>query len=108
MSQEGPPEQPSLPWRVASSFTMGFIGIISRVAMKVGNRSEMHGLDEFLELLDGREDPQKRERGLITSTVLLLKQSDLELTLEYSLKSYQRVRMYPIELLIGVGWIRKS
>lgn len=108
MSQEPPPEQPSLPWRVASSFTMGFIGIISRVAMKAGNRSEMHGLDDFLELLDGREDPQRRERGLLTGTVLLLNQSDLELTIEYSLKSYQRVRMYPIELLVRVGWARKS
>ncbi|MCJ1354449.1 MAG: hypothetical protein MMC33_004438 [Icmadophila ericetorum] len=66
MSADGHPEQPSLPWRMASSFTMGFIGIICRVAMKAGNHSEMHGLDEFLELLDKREDPKKRERGLIT------------------------------------------
>lgn len=30
------------------------------------NRTEVHGLDKFLEMLDRRKDPEGRERGLIT------------------------------------------
>ena len=67
--------------------------------MKAGNHSEMHGLDEFLELLDKREDPKKRERGLITGMCLRVKYLDRGLTVVQSLKSYQCVRTYPIELL---------
>lgn len=60
------PDQPSLPWRVGSSLTMGLGGALSRVIMFGANSTEVHGLDRFLDLLDRRRDVTKRERGLIT------------------------------------------
>lgn len=45
---------------------MGITGAISRTFLLVGNRLEVEGLDDFLELLDKRKDVDGRERGLIT------------------------------------------
>ncbi|KAI9799038.1 MAG: hypothetical protein M1833_004232 [Piccolia ochrophora] len=61
-----PPAHPSLPWRIASSATMGVSGAIARAFLFGANRTEVDGLDRFLEILDEREDVAGRERGLIT------------------------------------------
>ncbi|KAA6411326.1 MAG: Glycerol-3-phosphate (1)-acyltransferase [Lasallia pustulata] len=45
---------------------MGLVGSISRIFMFGANRTEVHGLDQFLELLDERRDIDGRERGLLT------------------------------------------
>ena len=58
--------QPSLSWRIGSSITMGVIGVLSRLFMFGANKTEVHGLESFLELLDEREDINSRKRGLIT------------------------------------------
>lgn len=61
-----PPQQPSLPWRIGAAMVMGFVGSTSRLFMFGANKTEVHGLDKFLETLDRRKDPERRERGLIT------------------------------------------
>lgn len=67
MSSRSPlPTEPSLPWRVTSTATLGAVAAICRVAMFGGNTTKVHGLDRFLGLLDSRKDVEKRERGLIT------------------------------------------
>lgn len=66
MLQPDSPPQPSLPWRVGSATVMGLVGSISRIFMFGANRTEVHGLDQFLELLDERRDIDGRERGLLT------------------------------------------
>lgn len=58
--------QPSLSWRIASSITMGTVGVLSRLFLFGANRTEVHGLEKFLVLLDEREDIESRKRGLIT------------------------------------------
>lgn len=58
--------QPSLSWRIRSSITMGAIGVLSRLFMFGANKTEVYGLQKFLELLDEREDIKCRRRGLIT------------------------------------------
>ena len=68
-----PLEQPSLPWRVGSSLVMGFIGSIFRVALFGANRTKVHGLEGFLELLDERRNIEGRERGLLTGKLLSTK-----------------------------------
>ena len=66
MSRESSPHQPSLPWRTGSSLIMGFSGAISRIFIFGANRTDIHGLDSFLGLLDERRDISERQRGLIT------------------------------------------
>jgi len=48
---------------------MGLTGSISRGFLYGLNRTEVVGLDRFLETLDRRRDVEGRERGLITGTV---------------------------------------
>lgn len=69
MTVQTPPAQPSLSWRLSSSAVMGFVGGLSRTAMFVGNKVEVHGLDRFRALVDEREDPRNRRRGLITGNM---------------------------------------
>lgn len=57
---------PSWPWRAASSFTVGTVGMLCRSFLYGLSNTEVHGLDAFLELLDERADIPGRERGLIT------------------------------------------
>jgi hypothetical protein len=45
---------------------MGLTGSLSRGFLYGLNRIEVVGLDRFLETLDGREDVDGRERGLVT------------------------------------------
>jgi monolysocardiolipin acyltransferase len=68
MRPEDQPEAPSGPWRAASIFTMGAVGLLCKGFLNGLSKVETHGMDEFLKLLDQREDPAKRERGLITGT----------------------------------------
>ncbi|ORY69906.1 uncharacterized protein BCR38DRAFT_454809 [Pseudomassariella vexata] len=58
--------QPRLPWRATSSFVMGVTGMLSRGFLYGLNTVEVTGLQRFLDILDKRKDPEKRERGLIT------------------------------------------
>lgn len=76
---------PSLPWRAASKgksngsieswlsrlthyiATIAAIGLACKGFLKVGTKStETHGLDNFVKLLDERQDISQRERGLLT------------------------------------------
>lgn len=66
------PAQPSRGFHLASSFTLGIVGAVCRAAMFGGQKTEVHGLQEFLGLLDRRRDVEGRERGLITGMCVLL------------------------------------
>ena len=48
---------------------MGLTGSIFRVMLLNANRTEVHGLDQFLGLLDKRHDIKARERGLVTGKI---------------------------------------
>lgn len=61
------PEAPSAPWRAASVFTMGAVGLLCKGFLGL-NKIETHGMERFLQLLDERREPRDRERGLITGT----------------------------------------
>lgn len=45
---------------------MGAVGLLCRGFLFGLSKTEVHGLDRFLELLDEREKVEGRERGLIT------------------------------------------
>lgn len=62
------PYEQSLPWRAASSTTLGMVGFLSRSFLYAFNRTEVRGLDRFLEILDSRQDEKARTRGLLTGT----------------------------------------
>jgi hypothetical protein len=66
MRAEEQPASPSLPWRTSSVFTMAAVGLLSRGFLYGLSRTETHGLDGFLKLLDERKDVEGRERGLVT------------------------------------------
>ena len=66
MRPEEQPEAPSAPWRAASAFVMGAVGILSGGFVSGLSKAEVHGMDNFLKLLDERENVASRERGLIT------------------------------------------
>ena len=68
MADADHPTSPSLPWRVGSSIVMGVAGAISRTFLFGLNRTHVHGLDDFLEVLNGRAEVERRGRGLITGT----------------------------------------
>ena len=66
MRPEEQPEAPSAPWRAASAFTMGAVGMLCKSFLAGFSRVETHGMEGFLKLLDEREDVGARQRGLIT------------------------------------------
>lgn len=66
MSGTTPPTRPSLSWRLASTTVMTSVGALSRAFLYGFNNMEVMGLKDFLEVLDKRKDPVKRERGLLT------------------------------------------
>ena len=70
MSANESPNQPSLPWRVASASIMGIFGGAARFALYSALNTETHGLDEFKELVEERHDIEGRQRGLITGSLL--------------------------------------
>ena len=71
-AMEGDPPPPSLPWRFGSATVMGVAGFLTRTFMYGLNNMETHGLDGFLNLVDERQDIDKRQRGLITGECSLL------------------------------------
>ncbi|KAI0180837.1 acyltransferase [Hypoxylon sp. FL1284] len=70
MSQSNPNkdplQQPSLSWRITSSVSMGLTAALCRGFLYGLNTVETVGLDRFLDILDKRENVDKRQRGLIT------------------------------------------
>ncbi|KAK5127890.1 hypothetical protein LTR85_005007 [Meristemomyces frigidus] len=66
MAPEERPYQPPMSWRVASALDIGTVGFLCRSFLYGLNRTEVHGLDRFLDILDGRKDEKARTRGLIT------------------------------------------
>lgn len=72
MRPEEQPEAPSAPWRAASAFTMGAVGLLCKGFLSGLSKVETHGLDKFLKLLDERENVEGRQRGLITGKPLQL------------------------------------
>lgn len=69
MSSLTPPNQPSLPWRIGSSLTIGAVGAFCRTFLYGFNDSQVVGLDRFLKVLEERRDVGARTRGLLTGTV---------------------------------------
>ncbi|KPI39316.1 Lysophosphatidylcholine acyltransferase [Cyphellophora attinorum] len=59
-------EQPSLFWRTASQATLLGTATLCRLFLYGLNKTEVHGFPAFYELLRSRDDPTKRERGLLT------------------------------------------
>jgi len=66
MTVEGNLTSPGLRWRAASTATILFTGTLAKVFLNVACRTETHGLDRFLKVLEEREDVGGRERGLLT------------------------------------------
>ncbi|KFY85471.1 hypothetical protein V500_08366 [Pseudogymnoascus sp. VKM F-4518 (FW-2643)] len=66
MSSLTPPSQPSLPWRIGSSVTIGAVGAFCRTFLYGFNDSQVVGLDRFLKVLEERRDVGARTRGLLT------------------------------------------
>lgn len=66
MRPEEQPEAPSGPWRAASTFTMAAVSLLCKGFLSGFNTVETHGMDEFLRLLDERQDVAGRSRGLLT------------------------------------------
>ena len=60
------PQALSLPWRFGSAAIMGAVGTLTRIFMHGPNSQRVYGLDDFLNVVDDREDISKRKRGLIT------------------------------------------
>jgi monolysocardiolipin acyltransferase len=56
----------SLPWRIASTATLGTVGVLSKTFLTFATKKEVCGLEGFVKLLDGRRDVDKREKGLLT------------------------------------------
>lgn len=67
-AMEERPYQPPFIWRNTSTFTLGVVGFLSRSFLFAFNNTEVHGLDNFLKIVDGRADDEGRERGLISGT----------------------------------------
>ena len=67
---EDHPSTPSRPWRYGSNIVMGVFGGLSRIWLKAFSKTQVDGLDGFLQVLDERKDIEGRERGLITGKTL--------------------------------------
>ncbi|KAH6636273.1 hypothetical protein F5144DRAFT_645132 [Chaetomium tenue] len=60
------PHGPTLSMRLKSAMIMGMTGVLSKCFLYGFNRVEVTGLSRFLDILDSRRDPAKRQRGLLT------------------------------------------
>ncbi len=100
-AMDDPPKSPSLPWRVSSSIVMGVSGFLTRIFYTGMNSVEVHGLDNFLELLDKRKDIEGRERGLLTSTLILILRNDTSWAdrTGRSFEPHMRVRTYTAQFI---------
>lgn len=63
-------DAPSLPWQATSATTIFGVAALCRSFLYMCSRPEVHGLDSFLEVLDSRQDPSQRTRGLLTGMAL--------------------------------------
>ena len=98
MTTASSPGQPSLAWRLGSAFQMGMAGSLSRIIMFGANNTDVYGLDQFCQLLDDREDVDRRERGLITGDDSVRNHgSAFVADHAYSLQSYEYVRTFPLQ-----------
>lgn len=61
-----PQRRPNGLWRGSSAMVMGLTGTLSKGFLNGLNEVQTTGLDNFVKLLDSREDPFQRQRGLIT------------------------------------------
>lgn len=61
-----PQRRPNGLWRGSSAMVMGMTGTTSKGFLNGLNEVQTTGLDNFVKLLDSREDPFQRQRGLIT------------------------------------------
>lgn len=61
-----PQRRPNGLWRGSSAMVMGLTGTASKGFLNGLNEVQTTGLDNFVKLLDSREDPFQRQRGLIT------------------------------------------
>jgi len=68
MAADDQPYEPPLLQRVVSNTTIGLVGFLCRTFLYGLSRTEVHGLENFIELVDERRDPARRERGLITGS----------------------------------------
>jgi monolysocardiolipin acyltransferase len=59
------PAAPSAPWRAGSAFVMGAVGLLCRGFLMM-SKTETHGLEKFVKLMEEREDVEGRQRGLVT------------------------------------------
>ena len=59
-------EAPSSAWRMGSSTVLFTIHAVCRAALIGLNRTQVHGLDQFVELLQSRTNEKTRKRGLVT------------------------------------------
>ena len=66
MEAEERPYEPPWPSRATSSLIIGGVGFLCRSFLYAFSKTEVHGLERLLSLIDERADPEKRERGLIT------------------------------------------
>ena len=66
---QGTLDQPSLPWRFCSSVTMFTVSALCRGFLCGLNTTEVKGQEEFLKLLESRQDHNSRTRGLITGKI---------------------------------------
>lgn len=75
---------------------MGVSGFLTKVFYTGMNNVEVHGLDNFLGLLDKRKDIEGRERGLLTSTLMIEARNPGSWAnrRDRSLESHMRVRTY--------------
>ncbi|GAB7360231.1 hypothetical protein MBLNU230_g7991t1 [Neophaeotheca triangularis] len=66
MAEEERPYQPPWTFRTLSSLNIGTVGFLCKSFLYALSDAETHGLDNFLEILDARTDPERRQRGLVT------------------------------------------
>ncbi|KAK6364764.1 Lyso-phosphatidylcholine acyltransferase [Exophiala oligosperma] len=59
-------EQPSLFWRAATHQTLLAVSALTRAFLYGLNKTEVHGLPRFLDLLKSRSDYKTRRKGLLT------------------------------------------
>lgn len=62
---------PSVPWRAMSNATMWGVAGLCRAFLSCLSYAEIHGGEAFMALLDSRQDPSQRSKGLITGIYLL-------------------------------------
>lgn len=80
-----------------SNMTMWGVAGLCRAFLSALNSAEVHGGEAFAALLDSRQDPSQRSKGLITGTSANLFGYGHEVQLlidsvRHSLEPYQRVR----------------